>query len=116
MIAARTGRPFRWWSAETTKRIEIAGDRTLSANDATACLAMGLTGLGVVHALTFLAAMHIESGALEPAFSDWWADAIPVYVVYPPNRHLSAKVRVFVDWLATLFAKNEAAVQSVIRT
>jgi len=39
-----------------------------------------------------------------------------VYVVYPPNRHLSAKVRVFVDWLATLFAKNEAAVQSVIRT
>jgi LysR family transcriptional regulator for bpeEF and oprC len=29
-----------------------------------------------------------------------------VHVVYPPNRHLSAKVRVFVDWAADLFAKN----------
>ena len=115
MIAARTGRPFPLVVSRAGERVEISGNRTLTANDATACLAMGLTGLGVVHALTFLAAMHIESGALEPAFSDWWADAIPVYVVYPPNRHLSAKVRVFVDWLAALFAQNETAVQGVMR-
>lgn len=38
----------------------------------------------------------------------------PVYVVYPPNRHLSAKVRAFVDWVAELFqreAKLQVAVQ-----
>ncbi|AMY68826.1 hypothetical protein [Frigidibacter mobilis] len=27
---------------------------------------------------------------------------LPLYVVYPPNRHLSNKVRVFVDWLVRL--------------
>ena len=29
---------------------------------------------------------------------------MPLHVVYPPNRHLSAKLRVFVDWVAELFA------------
>jgi len=28
-------------------------------------------------------------------------------VVYPPNRHLSAKLRVFVDWVAELFARSD---------
>jgi len=37
---------------------------------------------------------------------DWPQPALPVYVVYPPNRHLSAKVRAFVDWAAELFAQN----------
>ena len=31
----------------------------------------------------------------------------PLHIVYPPNRHLSNKVRVFVDWLAELFARDE---------
>ena len=31
---------------------------------------------------------------------------LPVYVVYPPNSHLSAKVRAFVDWVVDLFARN----------
>ncbi|HEX5738199.1 MAG TPA: LysR family transcriptional regulator, partial [Hydrogenophaga sp.] len=30
----------------------------------------------------------------------------PLYVVYPPNRHLSAKVRAFVEWVAELFAQH----------
>jgi LysR family transcriptional regulator for bpeEF and oprC len=31
---------------------------------------------------------------------------MPVSVIYPHNRHLSPKVRVFVDWVATLFADH----------
>ena len=31
---------------------------------------------------------------------------MPLHVVYPPNRHLSNKVRVFVDWIADLFARD----------
>jgi hypothetical protein len=32
---------------------------------------------------------------------------VPIYVVYPPNRHLSTKLRVFVDWVAELFARSD---------
>jgi len=38
---------------------------------------------------------------------DWASDPIPLHVVYPPNRHLSNKVRVFVDWVAELFANHD---------
>jgi LysR family transcriptional regulator, regulator for bpeEF and oprC len=34
---------------------------------------------------------------------EWSRPPVPVHVVYPPNRHLSAKVRAFVDWAAELF-------------
>jgi LysR family transcriptional regulator for bpeEF and oprC len=36
--------------------------------------------------------------------ADWQPAALPVHVLYPANRHLSTKVRVFVDWAAELFA------------
>jgi DNA-binding transcriptional LysR family regulator len=32
---------------------------------------------------------------------------MPLHVVYPPNRHLSTKLRIFVDWIAEIFAANE---------
>jgi len=31
-----------------------------------------------------------------------------VWIMYPQNRHLSAKVRVFVEWIADLFSAREA--------
>ena len=43
---------------------------------------------------------------LQIVLPEWSAGVWPVYVVYPPNRHLSAKVRAFVDWAADLFAKH----------
>jgi len=50
---------------------------------------------------------HVASGGLEPVLGDWWSKPIPVHVVYPPNRHLSTKVRIFVDWVADLFASHD---------
>ena len=50
---------------------------------------------------------HVASGELEPVLRDWWSKPMPVHVVYPPNRHLSTKVRIFVDWVAELFAGHD---------
>ena len=36
---------------------------------------------------------------------DWTSDPLPLYVMYPPSRHLSPRVRVFADWLAALFER-----------
>jgi DNA-binding transcriptional LysR family regulator len=35
------------------------------------------------------------------------AETMPLHVVYPPNRHLSNKLRIFVDWIAELFARHD---------
>ena len=35
---------------------------------------------------------------------EWNVPPLPLHVVYPPNRHLSTRLRVFVDWTASVFA------------
>ena len=43
---------------------------------------------------------------LETVLKEWQPEAMPVHVLYPANRHLSTKVRVFVDWAAELFSQS----------
>ena len=87
--------------------VTVGGRHQLSVNDANAGVTAALAGLGVLHTLSFLVQHHVSSGALEPLFSGWCTEPKPIYVVYPPNRHLSNKVRVFVDWVAELFANHD---------
>lgn len=97
--------PFTFASAKET--IEIQGNHIVSLNDGTGYVAAGLAGLGVMQVPTFMAMAHIASGRLVPVLTDWCTRPKPLHIIYPPNRHLSNKVRVFVDWLAELFARNE---------
>jgi LysR family transcriptional regulator for bpeEF and oprC len=103
----RTGRPFSYTFTRGNERVELDMPHVLSVNDSSAELAAGLVGLGIVRTTTFEAQPHFANGELVPLLLDWCADSIPIYVVYPPNRHLSTKLRVFVDWVAELFARNE---------
>ena len=103
----RTGRVYPFTFVKEGERIEITGRHRLSVNDSNANLAAGLAGLGIIRTSTFMAQQHIASGALKPLLLDWCAETIPIHVVYPPNRHLSAKLRVFVDWAADLFARSD---------
>ena len=89
------------------EQFEVRGRHALAVNDSNAALAAALAGLGIVCTATFMAAPHFASGTLQPLLLDWCADSIPIHVVYPPNRHLSAKLRVFVDWVAELFARSD---------
>ncbi|SFC91404.1 DNA-binding transcriptional regulator, LysR family [Bosea sp. CRIB-10] len=97
--------PFTFASPKET--IEIQGNYVVSLNDGTGYVAAGLAGLGVMQVPTFMAMAHIASGRLVPILTDWCTKPKPLHIIYPPNRHLSNKVRVFVDWLAELFARNE---------
>lgn len=106
-LSHRTGRPFPFTFNRGNERYEINGRHIVAVNDSGANLAAGLAGLGLVRTTTFQAQQYIESGALVPLLLDWCADSIPIHVVYPPNRHLSTKLRVFVDWAAELFARSD---------
>ena len=45
-------------------------------------------------------------GELKPVLAAWQPGPLPMHVLYPANRHLSAKLRVFVDWITALFAQG----------
>ena len=86
------------------ERIGIEPDHFVAVNDANALLAAAVAGLGVMQSLRFMTQAHFDSGALVPVLEDWTLEPNPIYIVYSPNRHLSARVRVFVEWMVELFA------------
>jgi DNA-binding transcriptional LysR family regulator len=84
-----------------THRVKIAGP--LRADNGDALRSAALAGLGVVQMPTFIIEEDLAAGRLVPVLADYAADGLPVWAVYPHNRHLSTKVRMFVDFLAERF-------------
>ena len=105
-FSPRTGRMFTDDFEKDGESIALASNYRIAVNESNAYLAAALAGLGVTQMVTFMAAPHLVSGALVPVLPGWKTPPIPVHVVYPPNRHLSAKVRSFVDWTAELFSQH----------
>lgn len=103
----RNGKMYSFEYYRDGETITLDGRHLLSVNDSRAGVVAALAGLGVLHTATFLVQDHLSSGELEPLFTEWCGGAVPLHVVYPPNRHLSNKVRVFVDWIADLFARHD---------
>lgn len=104
-FSSRTGRPFPVDFNRDGERHEIQGHYHLSVNDGNAYLAAGLAGLGIIQAPTFMLLKHLRAGQLRRILPDWNSDPLPVWVVYPPNRHVSARLRVFVDWVVEVFSE-----------
>jgi DNA-binding transcriptional LysR family regulator len=97
-------KPFPFEFKRGDKIVEVTGRYIVAVNDGNAYVAAGLAGLGILKMPAFMADDHLATGALRPILTEWSSDPIPLYIVYPPNRHLSTKLRVFVDWAAELFA------------
>jgi DNA-binding transcriptional LysR family regulator len=69
-------------------------------------MAAGLAGMGILWLPEYMSRPWQASGQLVPLFEDWHLDPMPLYVAFPPNRHISRKVRVFIDWVAELMAQH----------
>ena len=74
----------------------------MSVNDSRTYLNAAVAGMGVAQLAPFMADDAIKRGELLPVLSDWEHESLPIYIVYPQTRHVTNKVRVFVDWLARL--------------
>lgn len=86
--------------------IHVQGRHALVVDDGNAYLSAGLAGIGVLWLPAYMADMHVERGELVRLFADWQLDPMPMYIAFPPNRHVSAKLRVFIDWIVELMAQH----------
>jgi len=105
-FSSKTGKIIDWDFSRGAERVQVALPGHIALNDTTAYTAAGLAGLGIVQMPNFLLEPLLADGSFEQVLPDWSSDSIPVHVVYPQNRHLSAKVRVFVEWVAELFSNH----------
>ncbi|CAN7443885.1 LysR substrate-binding domain-containing protein [Polaromonas sp. LjRoot131] len=105
-FSARTGKMFDWYFKRDGEKIQVPLSSHIALSDSYAYTAAGLAGLGIVQMADFLLAPMLNDGRLKSILDDWTNEPLPIHVVYPQNRHLSAKVRVFVDWIAQLFSNH----------
>jgi DNA-binding transcriptional LysR family regulator len=70
-----------------------------------------LEGHGIALLPTFIAGAALRSGALVPVLRNYRAPDIALYAIYPPTRHLSSKVRLFIDFLVQRFGERDWAAE-----
>ena len=109
---AQTNRTMPFEFEKDGEKIEVNSRYLVSVNDARSYLAAALSGLGVAPLPHFMATEALASGQLVAVLPGWRSEPIPLYIVYPPNRHLSNKVRVFVDWIVRLLAQTRLSAPS----
>lgn len=84
------------------ERYEV-GNCAFSTNEGNGLMEMMLAGLGIDQHLRRCVQPYLESGELVPVLEDWSRPAIPLHVIYPPNRHQNARLKVFIDWVMRTF-------------
>ena len=96
--------PLIWRYGPMNDHHEVRVHGRMSFSGADACVAAARRGLGVTRTPAFAAAEDLRAGRLVPLLCAWEPELIFVHAVYPHARHLAAKVRVFVDFLAARYA------------
>ncbi|HEX2197633.1 MAG TPA: LysR family transcriptional regulator [Burkholderiales bacterium] len=64
-------------------------------------------GAGIVFEPAFIVGPEVRAGRLVPLLQDFEPQAVSIYAVYPSRKHLSAKVRLFVDFLVERFSRAQ---------
>ncbi len=78
----------------------------LRANNGELLLQAAIAGHGAYLCPTFICGAALAEGRVEALLEDFEAPEISIYAVWPHNRHLSAKVRSFVDFLVERFGPS----------
>jgi LysR family transcriptional regulator, regulator for bpeEF and oprC len=102
----RSGRMRPLMFERDGKRFEIQPNPRVAVNDSSAHFASLRAGVGLGQILSFIVSANGARDEFVSVLPDWQPATMPVHVLYPANRHLSTKVRVFIDWAAGLFAQD----------
>lgn len=79
---------------------------SVAVNNGDAYVAACEADFGIIQLPTYHVGARLQAGVLVEILPQHRPPPLPLHVLYPQNRHLSQRVRVFVDWLAELFAQG----------
>ena len=91
--------------------IEVMVPARVLVSGADMSVAAARLGLGLIQAPRRRFDDDLASGALVEVLKDFAPTPTSLSVLYPSNRQLSPRVRVFVDWLIDMLAPQLASVQ-----
>jgi DNA-binding transcriptional LysR family regulator len=99
---------YRAWhlTAADGTTLNISPIGNLRTNSGAVLKVAALAGHGLVCLPTYFVGDALQSGRLVTVLDDYIAPPLTLRALYPHNRHLSAKVRAFVDFLASRFGRE----------
>lgn len=101
-------RPHDWrFTAPDGARETVTVTGNFQANTGIALRTAALAGTGIATTASFIVHEDIRSGTLLQVLPDYAIRPRELYVLYPQNRHLSPKVRVFVDFASELYKRRD---------
>ncbi|MEQ8334283.1 LysR family transcriptional regulator [Nisaea sp.] len=104
LITYAPGNPINDWHFMVDNQQKILRAKgTLAMNNGDSVLQTVLAGGGLAMLAAFMAGEHVKTGQLVTLLDDYVREDVPIYAVYPSGRHLSPKVRAFVDFLVDLY-------------
>ncbi len=106
-FSPRTGDTVEWVFSKGAERVRAVFPGNLALEDENSYVGAAEAGLGIAQMPAFVLKEAMERRALDLVLADWSPEPAPLNVVYPQSRHLSRRVRVFVDWLAALIADHD---------
>ena len=106
VVFAPQGGPRAWGFQGRFGPIVHQPKGAFRTNDAEQIRAAVLAGLGLAHTPAWLFAAEIASGAVRPVLRDYEPALLPISAVHPGGRFSPSKVRVFIDFLAAIFARE----------
>jgi DNA-binding transcriptional LysR family regulator len=84
------------------RQVKVAG--VLAANNGDILLSATIAGLGITFVPSFILGDALRDGALERVLPGWrGSERSALYCLFPPDRHMLPKLRVFIDFLADWF-------------
>jgi DNA-binding transcriptional LysR family regulator len=89
-------------AAGAERSVRVGG--SLHSNNGDLLAEAAAQGAGIVFEPAFIVGPDVRAGRLVPLLQEFVAPPMPIYAVYPSRKHLSAKVRVFVEFLVERFA------------
>jgi DNA-binding transcriptional LysR family regulator len=97
---------WRFRDASGAERaVRIAG--TLHSNNGDLLTEIAARGCGIVFEPAFIVGPDVRAGRLVPLLQEFSPPPVPIYAVYPSRKHLSAKVRTFVEFLVARFENSQ---------
>jgi DNA-binding transcriptional LysR family regulator len=98
--------PLAFGSDSKTRQVRLPATVTVTGpetNVACACM-----GLGLIQVPRYRVSAELANGTLVEVLAGFPPSPLPIHVLYSPTRHLSPRLRVFIDWMAEQFRERLA--------
>jgi LysR family transcriptional regulator for bpeEF and oprC len=105
-LSLDTARPAPWTFLDCGATRELRPEGSLAFNSMEACVEAAVAGLGITQVVSSIAAPALKARRLRAVLTEHAAPGPSIYVVYPPQRRASVRLRALLDFLREVFERR----------